>query len=139
MPLARGSTFIDRIGSIPDGRFIFICQRAPHRRTEQMFATREGAERYRERHDDMAHGARWADCIDPAMVSDAMGRCTDWKALGRFTRYIMNPTNDRCWRWRFNLNQYGYGMFKIANRTQSAHRVSYQWSTADLVSGMQID
>lgn len=42
----------------------------------------------------------------------------------RFQHYY--EKTDSCWNWLGSLDRYGYGKFKLADRTVKAHRYSYQ-------------
>jgi hypothetical protein len=44
--------------------------------------------------------------------------------IQRFQRYY--EKTDSCWNWTGTLDRYGYGKFRLADRTIKAHRYSYQ-------------
>ncbi len=43
-----------------------------------------------------------------------------------------------CWNWTAGRSKAGYGQFSIAGRTQSAHRIAYQFYVGEIPEGMLI-
>ena len=44
--------------------------------------------------------------------------------------------SDGCWEWAAHKDRDGYGQFKIAERTQKAHRVAYQLYVGEIPAGL---
>lgn len=43
-----------------------------------------------------------------------------------------------CWNWTAFISKKGYGLFSVKNRSQRAHRVSYELAHGPIPDGMQV-
>jgi hypothetical protein len=50
----------------------------------------------------------------------------------------MNPETLKCWIWRGQGNNKGYGMKSVRGRLQLTHRLSYQWVNGPIPAGMKV-
>lgn len=59
--------------------------------------------------------------------------------LLRFQKYIELDLLEGCWLWKSNINENGYGYFKINYKNMRAHRVSYQYWNGPISKNYEID
>ena len=56
--------------------------------------------------------------------------------LKRFNeKYKINPVTE-CWEWTASINNWGYGHFRRNNKTDKAHRVSYELFKGPIPKGL---
>ncbi len=53
----------------------------------------------------------------------------------RFENKFTQDPNSGCWIWNASLFKTGYGAFKIAKKTQRAHRVSWELANGEIPKG----
>lgn len=57
----------------------------------------------------------------------------------RLLSKVIPEPNSGCWLWVGAINSGGYGHITVANKTASAHRVSYRAFKCDVPDGMDLD
>lgn len=60
------------------------------------------------------------------------------KDIDRFWAKVNILSSDQCWNWTDQPTRYGYGQFKINNKTWRAHRLAYLISKGDIPSGLYV-
>jgi hypothetical protein len=53
----------------------------------------------------------------------------DVEQTTRFWAKVQKQSRDACWFWTANVNNKGYGLFKVGNRMVSTHRIAYLLGT----------
>lgn len=57
----------------------------------------------------------------------------------RFWDKVSGPKGSGCWLWMGSKRNRGYGELHTGERTEPAHRLSYQWFVGPILEGMTID
>lgn len=64
---------------------------------------------------------------------------TAYRLHERFWEKVEIGASDECWEWQRATSDYGYGRFKIGDRTRYAHRVAYRMLIGPIPGGRQIN
>lgn len=56
----------------------------------------------------------------------------------RFWSKVDCGTDDECWEWKSYKNKDGYGVFRLNDQVENAHRVSYRFECREILDGMDI-
>lgn len=56
----------------------------------------------------------------------------------RFWAKVAKPTPEGCWEWQGALLKSGYGAFRLAGKTERAHRIAYFLSKENLNPNLEI-
>lgn len=60
------------------------------------------------------------------------------KIIDRFMSHVEMVTESSCWIWMASTSIYGYGSFGYENKTQGAHRVSWQLFKGPIPDGLHV-
>ena len=60
----------------------------------------------------------------------------DDKIAERFWSKVDQSPEDQCWPWTAARNSDGYGVFRVGDRFQRAHRVSYELCEGPIPPGL---
>lgn len=82
------------------------------------------------------HYRRWQKYGDPSVVLVRFSSSRRRPLAERFWEKVQRGPD--CWEWLGGCYHDGYGSFRVGDRNQRAHRVSYQLTYGDIPSGMVV-
>ncbi len=62
----------------------------------------------------------------------------DGKTSIRFWEKVDVKSDDECWKWRSHIDKWGFGWFKIGNKTSTIHRLVYESINGEILKGGEI-
>ena len=60
------------------------------------------------------------------------------KDFNRFMSKVTPEPMSGCWLWTANYNHAGYGLFKIKNKSQRAHRISWEHFNGEIPKNLSV-
>lgn len=70
------------------------------------------------------------------MLTTSWVEATDKTAVERFSKKYVKLAG--CWLWSASVDKFGYGRFRLNNKTEYAHRASYRMFISEVPEGLYV-